>query len=244
MAYNKFEKIDGFTQYAWVSLVVKSIRMGWPEGIRQAETRLGTFITKRTATVQIFEDILPADVDIPEIDKAIWSGDWDKVCSYNTHHGRNQTDWFIKEWVSGYGDWAGNHEPQVKKLAEEKYGFKRIQSRMCGDFWTWYNIKSKIKETGVREIDRTPWAGIPPDILDMHTIEGKRMKTNVTLLSGTNDGHIKFAQMVQKFGWDGVRKIIHDKKPYKVEGITQFKNPVPKPEPPKPKNVQRTLLVF
>ena len=32
--------VDGFTESAWKSLAVKAIRLGWPEGLRQAAYRL------------------------------------------------------------------------------------------------------------------------------------------------------------------------------------------------------------
>jgi len=249
MAYRPQKYVDGLSFYAWVSLVVKSVRLGWPEGIRQAEARIGNYLTKRTAEVQIMEDISPTEDLLPEIQRLVWTANWDELCTYDTHHGRGSTRLIETTFQQKYESYCEDerNRPELEALADI-YRFKKPQARIYGDLITWHNLKNELPEMKMRSIDTHPWRGVPIDVLDRHTSEGKRAKRLDTILSGSVEGHLMLADAVQKHGWEVVRDHIHAKEVFKVEPRTVA--PIPKqeasPKPVKPKSriIQSTLLLY
>jgi hypothetical protein len=51
--------VDDWTKSAWKSLAIKSLRIGWPEGLRQGERRLSPSVLRSTLIVSLFENVFP-----------------------------------------------------------------------------------------------------------------------------------------------------------------------------------------
>jgi len=207
-----FKKIDGYSESAWISLAVKSVRLGWPEGIRQAALRLSESALRSTIEIQIMEDIYPPASELPKILELIKKHEWEAICAYDTHHGRNFTlqaekacdemHRKLKAGVIKYKD--------AEELAKIR-GFASPRPRLYGDLLAWDSFRKagQIPEMKNRPIDESVWIGMPTAMLDQHTIEGSQAQRRDTILSGSSKGHLNLANMVKKIGWTGVRKIVH-----------------------------------
>lgn len=206
----RIEYHEGFSTSLWVSLAVKSVRLGWPAGLEQCERVIGKWKTQNTAKVQIFEDIWPSVQDLPDVLGAIYRCDWDTLCTYDTHHGRGLTEWIASIQEGGY-DKTTPDISVLRELAETQYRVHSLPPRADCDFWTWHNEIDKLLTgpTPRRVADDHPWTGMPPAVADMHTIEGRQNKTFRTVLSGDYPGHKWLAKEVASKGWSGVRDMIH-----------------------------------
>lgn len=50
---------DAWSESAWKSLLVKALRIGWAEGLRQAEQRLTRSTMEMLLLASVFEDVFP-----------------------------------------------------------------------------------------------------------------------------------------------------------------------------------------
>lgn len=210
----KVEYMEGFSSSLWVSLAVKSVRLGWPAGLVQCERVLGKWKTQNTVKVQIFEDLWPTVQDLPDVLGAIYRCDWDTICTYDTHHGRGLTG-YITGLQEGKLDKNTPDIGYLREIAETQYRVHSLPPRAACDFWTWHREIDKILQgdTPRRPVDDHPWTGIPPAMADMHTVEGRNQKTFRTILSGDYGGHRWLAEEVAKVGWGGVREYVHGQTP-------------------------------
>jgi hypothetical protein len=60
-----------------------------------------------------------------------------------------------------------------------------------------------------RSVDRSPFLGIPAAMADKHTLEGKRLGTYGTVLSGFYEQHAAIARRVAAEGWGPLREEVH-----------------------------------
>lgn len=237
--------IDGLSESLWKSVLVKSIRLGWPEGCRQAEMRLGRATSTSIALTQIFEDIKPAKEEIAEAINLVWKADWDKLCSYETFHGRGMVKQIFAQWTPQRdAEWKRCREDFVE-FAKEDLGLKFIPPRMEANVYNWYHYRDMLKPGARRSLDLNPWKGVPIDMVDMHTYEGVKAERFGTILSGNEKGMKWLEAQVQSIGWDGVRSLIHNRpvtkaadRPYQNEPTHATTSTITTTKRPE----QRTLL--
>ena len=185
------------------SLLVKSIRIGWVAGIEKAHQELSRSDFLSVCVAQIFEDLWPSSVDeVKELAKRFNDGNYAEVCSFGTHHG-----------VKGL-------TAEIMDLAQKI----KVDNTRCFDFLAKHELRTSPRafkclsawlvtepvEILRREPDLTPWHDgfIPSTILDCHVGKWRGGK----ILTGTFEGHVELAKMVNKKGWEYVRKKFHKDK--------------------------------
>jgi hypothetical protein len=197
--------IDGFSKSAWRSLAVKSLRMGWIAGLRRAQEAIGKSEVKQILTCGTFEDIFPAEAELRAVLEEIKALDYTALCSRQTHHGRGLTPRFCELEPRAVAAASGAQRELWN--AARPYGLF-LPPRSLNCFWTWLEIHPT--DVGQRrEVDATPWAGMPSVMLDGHTLEGKIAKRSVTLLSGHYHQHLKLSRLVAAGGWEAIRTEAH-----------------------------------
>jgi len=192
----------------WVSLGVKALRIGWPEGLRMTEQMVGKSRMRHILTCGLYEDVFPAMGEHEEAWKEIGRLDYEALCRRETHHGRGLTAKFC-----GMADEAmkaaRERGPWIYKEASKHSIWLPPRAYNC--FYTWLKMAPDL--IGVRrEIDKTKWAGVPAAVVDGHTREGRDLGRRITILSGHYENHLKLGQMVGKIGWAKVRKMVHANK--------------------------------
>jgi hypothetical protein len=197
---------DGFSEGAWKSLTVKSLRIGWPEGLKQAAARLSRSTVNALLLCGIFEDTFPAAVELDQTNVDVMSLDLRPLCERETHHGRGYTDAFCDlehEAVEA----ARTKQEAIYAAARELN--VRLPSRSLNCFYTWTRLRPN--DTGVRRtLDEAPWRGMPKVMLDGHTPEGRRLGERVGLLSGNYEQHRVIGQRVMREGWEPIRAEAHE----------------------------------
>ena len=83
-----------------------------------------------------------------------------------------------------------------------------LPQRCLNCWWTWLHIAPT--DSGLkRTLDLTPWTGMPQDMLDSHTLEGKVSNRGATMLSGHYSKHLALSRLVEAHGWEWVREEVH-----------------------------------
>ena len=207
--------IDGYSESLWKSVVVKSLRIGWPAGLEEASRRLNKSTMKSLLICGLFEDVFPPEEELQEAMDEVNRFDFEALCARETHHGQGLADRFCDlEDEAVYA--ARNCKPDIWAMAN-KYGIW-IPPRAMNVFYTWHWLRNEIRG-GKREIDRTPWTGIPKVMADSHTYEGKKMGQGITLLSGHYSQHREIGRLVQEKGWQWVREQVHNSGVFETEDI-------------------------
>lgn len=186
---------------AWKSTVVKSLRMGWPEGLRVASQHLAPSTVKRLLVSGLFEDVFPPETEFDDCLGEIERRDYDALCSRETLHGRGYAERYcdISEWP----------EPSTWLPAVGRTLGLYVPEYMAGNVWAWQALEPK--DEGVRRhVDPAVWTEMPAAMLDGHTREGHRRRTLRTILSGDVDSHRRLGRMVMAVGWDPVRQQAHE----------------------------------
>ncbi len=237
------EYIDGVSRGLWASVLIKSIRLGWPEGCRQAEARVGRKYASYAAIVQIFEDIYPAASEIIDVMYEAETCDWEALCKRETHAGKHLTTPLFNEWHDRWKEAWGIEKSSFLIKAKEELHLEYISKRMEENLYEWWKFKDRIKPGVFRSLDQAPWRGIPIDMADVHTKEGCDSKRFHTILSGSEQGLKMLERSVITKGWEETRAEIHQRPVIEVEfrDITS-----PLPQDPHPTQVahkkpQRTL---
>jgi len=203
--------LRGLSESAWVSLAIKALRMGWPNGIRAAIERLNPSRVKGLLTCGLFEDVFPAMDDIRACVAHVKAGEWEQLCRYDTHHGRGYTEQFCD--MEGEAVAASRDMRQVDRLIEvcKSLGvYMRARGMNC--LYTWDKMKPQLG--GERTTDHTPFLEMPLAMLDMHTLEGKTGAAGgrrVTILSGSYAQHRELGHLVLARGWADLRGMVHGK---------------------------------
>jgi hypothetical protein len=196
--------VDGWSESAWKSLAVKSLRIGWPEGLRQAEQRLARSTMDWLLLAGVLEDVFPAERELHDVVAELKARDWQALCSRETHHGRGYTEAFCaleKRAVAAARDPSPLY-PEARRLG------LYLPRRAWNVFWTWLEL-APADEGVRREVDATPWRGMPRAILDSHTTEGKARGVKITVASGHYQAHLHLAELVAAYGWPTVRRRVH-----------------------------------
>jgi len=207
--------IEGYSESLWKSVVVKSLRIGWPAGLEEASHRLSKSTMKSLLICGLFEDVFPPEEELQEAMGEVYRFDFEALCARETHHGQGLADRFCDlEDEAVYA--ARNRKQEIWDVAK-KYGIW-LPPRALNVFYTWHWLRNEIRG-GRREIDRTPWTGIPKVMADSHTYEGRKMRQGITLLSGHYSQHRKIGQLVQEKGWGWIREQVHNSGVFEVENI-------------------------
>jgi hypothetical protein len=197
--------IDGYSESLWKSVVVKSLRMGWPEGLRQAAKRLTPSTVKSLLVCGLFEDVFPPPCELQECLDEIAAKDYDALCSRQTHHARGYTSEFCNledEAVS-----AAQSQKSDLWAEARKYNLW-LPPRSLNCFYTWLRLRP-VDAGAKREIDDALLTGMPKAMADGHTVEGKALGAKVTVLSGHYSQHQALSKLVERGGWGEVRRQVH-----------------------------------
>lgn len=206
--------IDGYSESLWKSVVVKSLRIGWPAGLEEASRRLNKSTMKSLLICGLFEDVFPPEEELQEAIDEVNRFDFEALCSRETHHGQGLADKFCDmENEAVYA--ARNRKPDIWAVAR-KYGIW-LPPRALNVFYTWCRLRKEVMG-GKREIDPTPFTGIPKVMADSHTYEGKKMGQGITLLSGHYSQHREIGRLVQEKGWGWIREQVHCSGVLEVQG--------------------------
>lgn len=202
---NKVQYINGYTKSAWKSLVIKSLRIGWVNGLEEAAKNLTKSDMNNLLLGSLFEDVFPASIE--ELNKCwilIQTKQYDKLCSINTLHGRGYAQKFFD--MADEAVKAAKYEGgQIAKSIVQQTSINWINPRVNNCLYTWYKIEPK-KKNYKREPLIAEWKGMPVNILDEHTYEGKKVGRKITLLSGHYENHLAIGNRVMKEGWGLIRK--------------------------------------
>ncbi len=197
--------IDGFSPSAWKSLAIKSLRMGWPGGMRAAAERLAPSAMEVLLICGVFEDIFPAGAELAAVRAEIEARDYERLCLRQTHHGRGYTDAFCDLEPEAMD---AAHSERAGLWAEAQRLELWLPGRAMNCFWTWLKLApSDVRAQ--RAWDLTAWTGMPTAMLDSHTYEGKVGRTPVTVLSGHYFNHRRLARRVEADGWAPIRRQVH-----------------------------------
>jgi len=206
----EIEYINGASKSLWISVLVKSIRLGWPEGCRQAAMRLGDKISQYTALVQIFEDIYPSQEEFWGVRQEAERMDWEALCRRETNAGKFLLTPIFEEWDAVWKDRWEKEKSEFLKMAARELNLPYISPRMAANLYEWWQFKDRIPSGVYRTVDNHPWKGIPAAMADMHTPEGCQAKTYTTILSGSRRGLLWLEREVKASGWEAVREKVHN----------------------------------
>lgn len=221
-AQKEIKFIDGFSESVWKSLVVKSLRIGWVDGLNQASYRLSKSTMQSLLTAGIFEDLFPGSLNELNVEyNEIKNGEYYELCKHQTHHGRNYSNAFcdmeseaVKEGRSkGYGIMINYVAPNTD--------LKWLNPRVNNCLYTWYKIKptDEGKTRNVLELD---FKGIPDCVIDGHTYEGKQLGRSCLLLSGHYENHRKIGEIVMKNGWNPIIEEFKKQPIHEIKKTTQI----------------------
>ena len=197
--------IDGYSESIWKSLVVKSLRIGWPTGIEEAAKHLPLETVDALLVCGIFEDIFPPKAEVSDCLSEIRSRNYDALCSCETHHGRGLIEAFCRLEVEACAAAISNRE---HLLAQASSLDVPLAPRALNCFYAWLKLKPQDVNAR-RSLDDARWMGVPKAIGDCHTYEGKILRTLETVLSGTYENHAVLGKRVMSEGWAVVRTDFH-----------------------------------
>jgi len=201
---NTLRLIDGVSESLWKSLIVKSLRIGWPEGLRQASERVSRSTMKSLLVCGLFEDTFPPSDQLDECLAEIERGDYDALCARETHHGRGYADAFcdLKDEA------LAARESERWRLADEARRRNFYLPPRAGNcFYTWLALAPQHPKS--RSLDDRAWEGMPVVMADSHTYEGKRKGIYATVLSGHYANHRALGERVIIEGWSNIRDESH-----------------------------------
>lgn len=198
--------IDGFSESAWKSLVVKSLRIGWVNGLQEASKKISKSTMESLLLAGLFEDVFPGSWK--ELDNCILeikSGNYKSLCERNTHHGRGYTDAFCD--LENEAVEKGRSEGyELMKEVQNNSSLRWLNPRVFNCLYTWMKIKPN-DENSKRAIMTHQFSGMPECILDGHTYEGKCSGRRIGLLSGHYSQHREIGKLVSFVGhWGIIRK--------------------------------------
>lgn len=233
MAKKEVKYKEGYTDSTWKSLAIKAVRVGWPQGIKKARDVLGKSKIRGVLIGQLFEDTFP--VNYQGIDQAIdfiEKEDYVSLCRIATHHTRgfyNYGDWiwYVDLFVK-WKDLSFQHEKESWRMLQylrSNTNIGYVTPRVLCCIWLWFKINPQ--NGGERSILDKPYTGMPNNVMDMHTYEGKVKGQKLTLLSGLWENHLKFGERMRtEEGLENLREeflsdVIPENKPPKNPSVNQ-----------------------
>ena len=197
-----------YSKSLWKSCAVKSLRLGWPTGFREALKYLPTTDVRSLILAQVFEDFWPSRDQLPEVLYEVEARDIEALCLRDTHHGRGLSRKYL-EIAPAVESRMDKDPSMIREVGTQArdFGLGWIARRALSEFAIW--LQADPPAGGPRTVDDAPWAGMPPAMADMHTLEGRRLRTLMTILCGAPEGHVALMEEVQALGWASVRELIH-----------------------------------
>lgn len=203
---SEIKYVDGVSESLWKSVVVKSLRMGWPAGLYEAAKRLNKSTMKSLLLCGVFEDIFPAPLELFQCKREIDRLDFEALCRRETHHGKGLSDAFCDFEDEAVYEARTNAD---SLSAEARAWGLWLPPRALNCFYTWLKLRDEVPRDVTRPIDETPWTGIPEAMADSHTVEGRIARRRVTILSGHYSQHRELGRIVMEQGWRAVRAEVH-----------------------------------
>ena len=200
--------VQGFTRSLWTSVAVKSLHLGWPAGLEEARRHLSPSSFKATLLCGVFEDVFPAVDELEDAVDEILRGDIEALCRRDTHHGRGLTVAFCALEREAVHE-AATAPHEIRERMSEAGLVPFLPPRALNCAYTWLTLAPT--DQALRELDQTPWSGMPSFAADAHTDEGRARRTFTTLLSGTYSQHRRIASMVMEEGWSALRQRVHER---------------------------------
>lgn len=196
--------IEGYSESAWKSLAIKSLRVGWATGLTEASQRLSKSTMRTMLIGGLFEDVFPADwKELNECLREIDAQDYVSLCQRETHHGRGLSEKFC------------NMADEACAIADSEF-YKMMNEVRVNSNLTWCSPRIKNCLYTWKKINPKPskfryecnkkWEGMPLSILDSHTFEGKKLGIKMSVLSGHYENHRILGQRVMAEGWDKIRR--------------------------------------
>ena len=195
---------NGFSESAWKSLAIKSLRIGWVEGLEESAKNLSKSGLTSLLTGSLFEDVFPFGYKhLNECYIDIKNQDFESLCSVNTLHGRGYAQQFYDyaEQACSTGKLEGD---KITQRIKQHTDITWINPRVYNCLWTWYVIQP-TQDNITRNVLNHKWRGMPKNILDGHTYEGKILKQDCELLSGHYENHLAIGEQVMNEGWELLR---------------------------------------
>ncbi len=189
-----------------VSVAVKSLRLGWPDGFRAAIAAVPNVSVSGLLLAACFEDWWPSRGQLPEV---LALDELDEMCGIDTHHGaRGLSEQYasIAPVVEKQLARDGSYRVAMGRRARE-FGLGWLPPRAFAEWSIWWEADPPPAPR--RELDPAPFTSIPVEMADMHTSEGRKSKTFITVLSGHPNGHRLLMRRVAAIGWSGVRAEVH-----------------------------------
>jgi hypothetical protein len=204
MKKREIKFIEGFSQSAWKSLAIKSIRIGWVDGLQKCSSVLSKSEMTTLMVGSLFEDIFPIRYkDLDEAYTEIKNQDWESLCTRNTLHGRGYGQAFFDMADEACSSDREYNEGIVRAIRSNTQ-LTWINPRVYNCLYTWYKINPN-GENYYRLPLYHKWNGMPKIALDGHTYEGKRSGQDCLLLSGHYENHLVIANRVMNEGWEILR---------------------------------------
>ena len=207
----------GWTRPTWISLAVKSWRIGWLDGWLAAERVLPPGLLRGIAVAQMFEDTAPTPTRAIEIAEWIRAGLWALCLAEDTHHGKGHTEAHVHGAAQARGQGIKNSMTPADQAKALTGWSKNLGITIPPRAWCWWRVwlgtehPAGILRNRVRALWDHAYVGMPDAVLDYHTPEGKLIgeaEGNVvraTAWSGDKDGHRFMGETVMRHGWDAVR---------------------------------------
>lgn len=206
----------GWTRSAWISLAVKSWRVGWFDGWCAAARVLPPGLLREIAVSGLFEDTAPTLKRAIEIAEWIRAGDWILCLEQDTHHGKGYTEQHVHGAILAR---QRCHKMTPAEKVKHMDGWKKhlglpIPPRVhC--FWkVWLGDEqpSGLLRNQKRPVWDRAYTGMPDVVLDHHCVEGRAFGdrggdiARETAWSGTAMNHRMMAAKVAiDRGWHGIR---------------------------------------
>jgi hypothetical protein len=140
MKKREIKFIEGFSQSAWKSLAIKSIRIGWVDGLQKCSSVLSKSEMTTLMVGSLFEDVFPIRYkDLDEAYTEIKNQDWESLCSRNTLHGRGYGQAFFDMADEACSSDSKYNEGIVHAIRSNTQ-LTWINPRVYNCLYTWYKI--------------------------------------------------------------------------------------------------------
>ena len=184
------------------SLLMKAFRIGWPAGMLAAAVNLPDSTVERLLQQQVFEDLWPAEEDLPQVLQEIGEGDFTALCARETHHGRGVTVG-VFHGLAGADRRARKTESLLRRKTRD-LGLRGFCRGALRNLMLWMERPYLHACGETRTAWDAPYRRLPPVVIDLHT----GLTSKQTFLSGTPSGHRRLCRMVQTRGWEWVRRCV------------------------------------
>lgn len=210
----------GWSRDAWVRLAESSALLGWFDGWHAAAAALPPSTVRGLAVEHLFVNVAPTLDGAMALAESIRAEDWQTVLAAETVHAKGLTARHVAGAQRMRKDYAGM-TPLDRVRAMQGWS-KNLALPIPPNAWSWWRVwlaeehPAGVLRDRVREVWRSPYAGMPDAALDTRTPEGRALgeligepvrRTGWTLDA---QGHLEIASIVAKHGWEPIRALALD----------------------------------